>query len=214
MTEKISRTLLIGLIALPIFYFGAQLLLAPADPGYSLLRDTASDLGSDRSPVAMWFNLLAILGGLLGIAGAWGAWGRLRAAGGGLIQAILLPLVMGVVAAGSVWAGVFPLPSPLHPMNPSTPAMLAMPLAAAIYAWWATALRPLRWFLLIGLAGFLIVLPFMFGLVPIDRGALGGLLQRLLAIPIFLSIGLIGWRLRETSSPNVAKPGLVTSSLS
>ena len=139
--EGRGRTLLIGLIVLPIFYFGMQLLLAPAYPGYSLLRDTTSELGSDRSPVALWFNLLAVTGGLLGMAGAWGAWRALRTTGGGVAQALILPLIMAVVAAGSVWAGIFPMPSPLHPWNPSTPAMLIMPFAAFIYAWGARSLR-------------------------------------------------------------------------
>lgn len=195
--ERRGRTQLIGLVLLPIFYFGMQLLLAPAYPGYSLFRDPASELGSDRSPVALWFNLLAVTGGLLGIAGAWGAWRTLRTSGGGMIQALLLPLIMGIVAAGSIWAGIFPMPNPLHPWNPSTPAMLIMPVAALAYAWWAAAFRPLRTFLLINLAVFIIVLPFMMGLVPVDRGAFGGLLQRLLALPIFASIGLIGWELRK-----------------
>jgi hypothetical membrane protein len=199
MMDTKRRTLLIGLVLLPIFYFGMQLLLAPAYPGYSLLRDPTSELGSDRSPVALWFNLLAVVGGALGMAGAWGALYALRDAGGSLVQALILPAIVAVVAAGSIWAGVFPMPHPLHPMNPATPAMLITPLAALIYAWWAAPLRPLRRLLSVNLVAFLVILPFMMGLVPIDRGALGGLLQRLLALPIFVSIGLIGWQLRRSS---------------
>ena len=201
MTDKANRALLIGLILLPILYFGMQLLLAPFYPGYSLLRDPASELGSDRSPVALWFNLLAVAGGLFGIGGACGAWRALKVAGSGLLQALLLPMILATVAAGSVWAGIFPMPHPLHPMNPATPAMLIMPFAALIYAWWAAALRPLRVLSLVNLVAFLIILPFMMGLVPIDRGALGGLLQRLLALPVFVPIAMIGCQLRRGISP-------------
>lgn len=200
MMERAGRTALIGLILLPIFYFGMQLLLAPGYPGYSLLRDSTSELGSDRSPVALWFNLIAVTGGLLGIAGAWGAWRALRSAGGSLAQGLLLPGILAAVAGGSIWAGIFPMPHPLHPLNPSTPAMLLMPFAALIYAWWAKPLRRLRTFMLINLAAFIMVLPFMMGLVPFDRGAFGGLVQRLLALPVFMPVGLIGWQLRLRSS--------------
>jgi hypothetical protein len=62
MARTTDSKLLIGLMLLPIFYFGMQLLLAPYFPGYSLLRDATSILGSDRSPVAHWFNVLAIVG--------------------------------------------------------------------------------------------------------------------------------------------------------
>jgi hypothetical membrane protein len=192
-----DRTLLIGLILLPVFYFGMQLLLAPAFPRYSLLRDAASVLGADWSPVARWFNFLAVIGGLLGMMGAWGAYRVFVTAGGGLVQAMLLPAILAIVAAGSVWAGIFPMPHRLHAMNPSTPAMFVMPFAALIYTWWAVPLRTLRTPLLVNLAAFLVIMPFMTGLVPIDRDAFGGLLQRLLALTIFLPIGLVGWQLRQ-----------------
>ena len=197
MTRTTDRALVVGMMLLPLFYFGTQALLAPAYPGYSLLRDGTSVLGSDGSPVARWFNLLAVIGGLAGIAGAWGAHRMLLASDESLAKAILLPAVVACIAAGSIWAGIFPMPNPLHPMNPSTPAMLAMPLVAVAYAWWAPALRPIHVPLLLNFVAFLIILPLMFGFAPIDRGALGGLLQRLLALTVFIPIALIGWSLRR-----------------
>lgn len=194
-----NHSLLIGMILLPVFYFGIQALLAPLDPGYSLLRDTASDLGADGSPVARWFNFLAIVAGLLGFAGAWGAYRILLMVDGGLLKAVLLPVVVALIAAGSIWAGIFPMPNPLHPVNPSTPAMLLMPLMALGYAWWVGPLQSMKVPLILNFVGFLIILPFMFGIVPIDRGTFGGLLQRLLALTVFLPIGLLGWALRQTS---------------
>lgn len=199
MTRTASQTLLIGMILLPIFYFGMQVLLAPGFAGYSLLRDATSVLGADGSPVARWFNLLAIIGGLLGIAGAWGAYRTLLLADGGLAKCIILPAVVAIVAAGSIWAGIFPMPNPLHPMNPSTPAMLLMPLIALIYAWWVRPFYSMRVPMLVNFVAFLIILPLMFGLLPIDRQAFGGLLQRLLAATVFLPIGVIGWALRQAS---------------
>ena len=199
MMRMANHTLLIGMILLPVFYFGMQALLAPAFPGYSMLRDATSVLGADGSPVAGWFNTLAILGGLLGLVGAWGAYRTLVIADAGLLKTILLPLVVAMVAAGSIWAGIFPLPSPLHTMNPSTPAMMLMPLIALVYAWWASQLQSMRLPLLVNFVAFLCIVPLMFGLVPIDRGAFGGLLQRLLAVTVFLPIGLIGWALRQPS---------------
>ena len=91
------------------------------------------------------------------------------------------------------------MPNPLHPVNPSTPAMLLMPLMALGYAWWVGPLQSMKVPLILNFVGFLIILPFMFGIVPIDRGTFGGLLQRLLALTVFLPIGLLGWALRQTS---------------
>ncbi len=197
MARTTNSKLLIGLVLLPIFYFGMQLLLAPYFPGYSLLRDATSILGSDRSPVAHWFNVLAIVGGLLGIVGAFGAYRVLSCIDPGKGRAIVLPVVMALVALGSVWAGAFPMPHPLHPKNPATPAMLLMPVVALVYTWWSSQLRSLRPAAIINLIFFLLLIPFMAGLLPVDRTVYGGLLQRLLALPVFVPIGLIGWYLRS-----------------
>ncbi len=59
-------------IAIPILYFGMQLLAAPFYPGYSFISRDASTLGSDGSSVPAIFNLGSILVGLVELVAAWG----------------------------------------------------------------------------------------------------------------------------------------------
>lgn len=192
MSDISTRRLLVGALLMPVIYFGMQLVLAPFFPGYSFLQDATSVLGSDRSPVASWFNAIAICAGILGSVGAYGVYLALRAEDGGMARSVILPLFIAVIALGCIWAGVFPMPHPWHARNPSAPAMILMPAVALAYTWWSTGLRNLRPFLIGNLMIFLLLVSFMAGLVPVDRGAFGGLLQRLLALPVFVPIAVIG----------------------
>jgi hypothetical membrane protein len=193
LTTRSPRLLLWGAILLPVLYFGVQAALAPLFPGYSLLRDATSVLGSDRSPVAAWFNGVAILSGLCGLAGTAGLGASLNQDPAWLRWPIVAAVL--VIALGCFWAGIFPLPHPLHPKNPSMIGVLALPPLLALGGWRAPSLRPLRPYLLLNLAGFLIMIPLMAGIVPLDRAALGGLLQRLLTLTVFPPIGVLGWSL-------------------
>jgi hypothetical membrane protein len=197
-TFRLPRVLLWGAILLPVLYFGVQLVLAPLFPGYSLLRDATSVLGSDRSPVAAWFNGVAILSGLCGLAGTAGLSLSLRRDPAWLRWPVVAAVLM--IALGCFWAGIFPLPHPLHPKNPSMIGVLALPPLLALGAWRAPSLRPMRFYLLLNLAAFLAMVPLMAGAIPLDRAALGGLLQRLLTLTVFPPIGVLGWNfLRRTA---------------
>ena len=56
MAEKATLWLLRFGIAVPLIYYGIQALAAPFYPDYSVLGNTASELGSDRSKHAVIFN--------------------------------------------------------------------------------------------------------------------------------------------------------------
>src|ERR1051326_4877542 len=65
-------------IAMPVIYFGTQLVAGPFYPGYSFSQDTASMLGTTDSHHPWIFNLGAVLTGVTGVVGAFGLFRALR----------------------------------------------------------------------------------------------------------------------------------------
>ncbi|MCC6426592.1 MAG: DUF998 domain-containing protein [Phycisphaerales bacterium] len=105
-------------IAIPFIYYGMQVLSACFFPGYSYLRNTASELGSDLSPHAGVFNIgIMALGAITLIAGQGLLWALLRLGNHPLIAALTL-IAMGTNAVQSFWAGCFPMPDPRHGGTP------------------------------------------------------------------------------------------------
>ena len=187
--------LLIGAMLLPVLYFGVQLALAPTFPGYSFLTDAASLLGSDRSPYAVVFNTVALLSGVCGVVGAVGLFGALRQARCPILLAVLIFLAVLLVAAGCIWAGVYPLPDPRHGANPTAPGLMAVPVFVAAFL--VPALKGLRIYLVINLVVMIALVLVMSGALPVDRVAYGGLVQRLIALAAFGPIGIAAatlWR--------------------
>jgi hypothetical membrane protein len=100
-------------VAMPLIYFGTQLVAAPFYPGYSFAKDTASILGTTSSQHPWIFNMGALLTGAAGLVGAFGLFRALRP----VTWTALAGLVaLSVVANGvlSLKAGMFPVPNPRH----------------------------------------------------------------------------------------------------
>lgn len=191
------RVFLLGAMLLPVLYFGVQVALAPTFPGYSFLIHPASLLGSDQSPSAAVFNAVAILCGVTGIAGAIGLFIALRAQRCPLVMNVLIVAAVLLAAAGCIWAGVFPMPDPRHGANPSAPALIGLPVLLAIASFLAPALKAWRIYFVANLALLTVVILVMAGIIPVDRAAYGGLLQRFIAFAGFVPIGVAGvalWR--------------------
>lgn len=190
-----------GLLAgifVPVLYFGVQVLLAPTFPGYSFLRDEASLLGSDLSHFAPVFNGAAVLSGVCAILAALALFVAERGMTPVLLR-ILLGLVPGVAGLGNIWAGLLPMPHPLHASNPSTPALIALPFVMLAMGLVSLSFRGLRVYLVINALVVVLLVPMMAGLVPVDLAGFQGLLQRILAACIFIPVGVVCWhRLRQT----------------
>jgi hypothetical membrane protein len=190
-----SKNLLWCAIAVPFWYFGLQVLTAPFYPGYDFIRLAASDLGSPGSSAPLVFNVGAVLLGLITLLGAFGLGRGLNSV---RVSSILVWLVCGAViltGLGSVWAGIFPLPHPLHAANPSAPALILMPFLMAGACWrfaWARA------YLLMPVG--LMVLMMLIRALKLIPGPFEGALQRLLALAAFAPIALGGWLLWSDKS--------------
>ena len=191
----------------PVIYYGIQPLLAPFYPGYDFRTDVVSLLGSDRSPVAIWFNLAVILSGLFAIVGTVGLWRALAGQPPKWLR-LLLVLALAGVGLGNIWAGIFALPDPRHGANPFAPAFFVVPALLCLASWLAPPLRGLRWYMTANLALFGLFAIVMAGLTGLDRGANAGWLQRVGAFTIMGAIGIIGLHLfrREARSPGQRPP--------
>jgi hypothetical membrane protein len=185
---NLERALKIG-IAVPIMYFGLQLIAMPFYPGYSLLANAASDLGSPDSRLPMVFNLGAIVSGLLTALSSYGfarAFQQLS-----ITPVLAWPASLAVTLTGlsSVWAGTFPLPDPRHAANPMVIGLFLMPFIMAATLWKPSSLN-LRIYLIANIVAFGLLAAIMSGSIPVDQVAYGGLLQRILALIAFAPIGI------------------------
>jgi hypothetical membrane protein len=192
-------------VAVPVLYFGSQLLAAPFFAGYNPLRDVASLLGSDRAPYPALFNGGTLLTGLAGLLAALGFWRGLSERG--VYPLLVWPSSLALAATGlaSLLAGSFPMPDPRH--NPAALGLggliagmlLAPPLVTA--AIWQQGIgKPIKGLLsvmLLVLVGFVLVRS---GIINWNTSAIEGLMQRILALVVFGSIGISSWVLLQGQS--------------
>jgi hypothetical membrane protein len=183
-------------IAVPLLYYGAQLVAAPSFPDFSALGTTASELGSDRSARPWIFNAGAILTGIAALVGSIGLLRALRRLGADPIVAWLALLVVAGTGLSSIWAGTFPMPDPRHGGHPSLlMAMLAVPFVLSFALWRLGVSRAIKAYLVATIGLLLVMLPIMMRIIDIDMHAYGGLLQRIFALTVFVPIGVGAYEL-------------------
>ena len=105
-------------IAVPILYYGIQLVAAPFFPHFSFLATTASELGSDRSTRPWILDTGVILTGIAAITSAFGFLRALTCLRTNPILACLVSVTIAITGFSSLWAGIFPLPDPRHGGHP------------------------------------------------------------------------------------------------
>ena len=192
-------------IAVPFAYFGTQAVAMPLYPGYDLLRQPASELGSSAAPMGWVFNCGAILTGLLTIAAACGIGRALAARGAWTGLAGFTGLALLSSGAASLNAGFFNLPDPRHNPGWLGIGMFLFPILLLLAIWPVPGSGRLKLALLACLAALAVIAPVMAGLTEIDRGQYGGLLQRFVALDLFLPVALGAvWLLGRGRSRSVA----------
>ncbi|AIE84760.1 DUF998 domain-containing protein [Fimbriimonas ginsengisoli] len=173
-------------IAVPFFYFGIQLIAAPFFPGYSFIRNVASELGSDRSPLASFFNVGIFVQGVLMLIAACGFWLGSRRTGvpWGLAALISAAVFMGGLQ--SMWAAHFPMPDPRHGGHPLFLAfMIAMPFLLGTFIWKYGRTKALRTYVAAALLVMAAIVLVNSGVLKIDASQVEGLKQRVLTLTIF-----------------------------
>jgi hypothetical membrane protein len=188
-------------VAVPFLYFGIQLIAAPFFVGYDFLKLEASLLGSDRSSLPVVFNIGAILTGFAGLVAAIGLILAFRKTKSHPALAWLTTIAVFFVGCSSLWAGIFPMPDPRHAENPFAIGLFVMPFITLATFWNQPQIKT---YLLACVLLFLGLIPFMSGLIAIDRQALEGLLQRLLALAAFAPIGLTAYQLLKLQQTRIS----------
>src|SRR6202049_2745869 len=115
--ESASRITPFGLragVAVPLLYFGIQVLAAPFDPGYSFLARDASTLGSAGSTNPAIFNVGSIVTGIVTLIASWGFLRAFQRLGVHPVVTWLTAFALIGSAIGSINAGIHPLPDPRH----------------------------------------------------------------------------------------------------
>ena len=183
-------------IAVPLLYYGVQVVAAPFFPDFSVLGTTASELGSDRSARPWILNAGAILTGIAALVGSIGLLRALRRLGAHPIVAWLTLLAVAGTGLSSLWAGIFPMPDPRHGGHPSLLiAMLAVPFVLSFALWRLGASRAIKTYLVATILLFLAMLPIMMRVIDLDLRTYEGLLQRIFALTVFVPIGVVAFEL-------------------
>jgi len=195
MTEKATLWLLRFGIAVPVIYYGTQALAAPLYQGFSVLVNTASELGSDRSEHAMIFNAGMMVQGVASLAASLGFFLALRRVRINSALAALTAAALAINGVQHIWAGYYPIPDPRHGGHlPFIVAMTLLPvlLTAALWRQVGTGLKGYLVGTLVLLAS---VLTLRSGLSGLERYEYRGLLQRVFTLAIFPPIGVAAYAL-------------------
>jgi hypothetical membrane protein len=195
-------------IAVPIVYFGVQLLAAPFYPGYSFLARDASTLGSPGSSVPAIFNIGALITGVCGVVASAGFLIALRQLHVRPVVAWLTAIGVACGGLGAINAGLFPLPDHRHIdglLAQIGLGLLLVPIVMPIAIWRLPRAEGLRRYSIVNALVLLALVPIMSGLIQRAEMAAGleipgyqfvldqcqGLLQRVAAATVFVPIGVV-----------------------
>lgn len=200
--QRPTAWMLAAAVAIPLLYFGVQLIAAPWYPGYSFITDTASMLGTAASLHPSIFNNGAILDGVAGIVGAAGLFLGLSGTASKWLRTLV---AIGVLFDGvlSLKAGLFPMPDPRHAswqflMFP----ILITPLLMLAATWRISAW--LRIYLVADVAFLILMVPMMMHrIAPLWPE---GTMQRLFALVVMVPIGVVALALLRERQQSLARP--------
>jgi hypothetical membrane protein len=197
-----ERALLVLGVTVPFLYYAALIGGSLLWPGYSHLRQYASELGSAASPHPELFNVLIISAGGAAVLAGVGFFLALKRIGGRLVPALLAGFAIVLWGVSFVMGGLFPMPDPRHGAFGLALAMHAAPLLML----WALAGRPaprFKRFLAVVFVGSAVLILIMFdvGGLHLVRRANVGLWQRAYSLAAIPWIGVAGWALLSWDRP-------------
>lgn len=195
-------------VFVPVAYYGAQALAAPFFPDFSVLKHTASLLGSDLSRRPWVLNTGAAATGLLARVASLGPPFALRRSGR-VWLGVLLGLCFASFGLASLWAASFPLPDQRHNPGPLGLGMFVAPFAACLAAYVLRLSRPVRWYTAVNIVAFIAVAAAYSGMLTIDLQAYSGLLQRIGTVVMLLPLSVLSYALLRTTAHATAARGAV-----
>jgi hypothetical protein len=177
-------------LAVPVLYFGTQIIAAPFYPGYSFLTMVASVLGSERAIHPTIFNVGAILTGIATLIASLGFLLAFQRLAVNPILAWLTSIAIFLNGLGSLWAGFIPLPDPRHGANPFAVGIFTLPALLTATLWKRSDARLMKIYLVLTNLLFIALIPIMSGMAGLDTRGYQGLLQRITALVFFPPIGV------------------------
>ena len=112
--SPVERVLLGAGVAVPVLYYAALIGTPLFWPGYSHVRQFASELGSAESPRRELFNYTIVAAGLAAMLAAAGFFLALKRIGGRVLPSLLAGVALLLWGAAFVMGGLFPMPDPRH----------------------------------------------------------------------------------------------------
>jgi hypothetical membrane protein len=192
MSDDRLQKLMLGIgIAVPFLYFGAQLVALPFYPGYDMVSQVASELGSPQSTQPWVLNSLIILTGLAQLIAAIAIPRALARLEAWPWIAWAIGIILAMAAVGTIKAGIFAMPDPRHGSMGylAVSLMVFSPLLLAAL-WPREDTLKLKIYLAISILATLALLPILSGATGIDIPPIKGLLQRIFALATFPPIAV------------------------
>lgn len=201
-------SLRIGMLV-PILYFGTLIVSSLLYPGYSHVRQYASELGAAGARYPDVFNSGIVLAGLATLVALTGFGRVLRALGAGRALTVLFLVTLGAYGIGMMMGGLFPMPDPRHGAFGLGFGIHLAPAFLVAALWRADDHRALRIYLIATVVAGTVMLAIMMGVGGLVTRANVGIFQRIYALVNIPWIGVASYVLagRHLSVPK----GRVTS---
>src|SRR6185436_7816954 len=181
---------------IPFLYYGIQIIAALFYPGYNFITMIASDLGSTSAPYPLIFNIGIIVLGACAILAAVGVLLVLKSLGVNMIVAWLTGLSVFCFGVGTLLAGIFPLPNPLH-NNPFSIAGIILPFLFAIAMWKLSISTATKIYFVAASLLSIVFIPVLMGAFPVNVENYAGILQRISSLFSFPSIAVATYLLMQ-----------------
>jgi hypothetical membrane protein len=172
-------------VLIPFIYYGVQILCAIYNPGYSFIRQVASEFGSSNAARPMLFNIGITIQGIITLIASIGFLLATLRLGVNPTLSLLIFLALATNGIQMIWAGHFPLPDRRHAGQPPfVIAMFLLPmlLSAAI---WKGSRAILKGYLVATLILLAVMTLITSGKIGIDTTHMRGLTQRLYTLAVF-----------------------------
>jgi glucan biosynthesis protein C len=193
--KKLDAMCLRIAMAVPFLYLGTLLLSAHFYPGYSHVRQAASELGAPGSPRPEIFNVGFVVLGVAILIGAIGYFRALQRLGTHKTWSWATASVLAGFAVACAMAGIFPFPDARHAGRELGLIIFFAPVLLAVAL---RTRREARLLILYSIASALlliITIAMMMGVGGLVTSANDGLAQRVTALAVYPWIGVAGYRL-------------------
>jgi hypothetical membrane protein len=190
-------------VAVPILYFGSQLVASAFFPGYSFVTQPASLLGSNLAVYPAIFNTGALLTGISWLLASFGFWQALTNLRVPQVLTWLIAIGLGVSAISTIIAGTFPMPDPRHAAwGIGAPAYILSPILLSA-ALWKHMTRGFKIYFLISLLALVGLILLRSGVLNLKLSQMEGLFQRLFALTVFTPIAVSAYFLSTINKRSI-----------